>query len=329
MQAAPTWAMSPKDWGAVTAYTAELTDKIVSIIGEAVSNLALARLGFGTTWASFGVHRRMPGGRTWGPNYAGPADHDVPVLRVESPDGKLRAVLFGYACHNSSLGIYRFHGDYAGSAQKWLEERYPGAVALFMMGCGGDVKPYPNGSQDLTESYGVMLGAAVDACMKKPLKPVNGSIRAVFDTVPLTFAPPPGREQLQERLKTGRPLMKRHAEAMLKILDRDGRLPSTYPYPLQAWRFGKDLTLVAMAGEVVSEYALRLKKEAGPEPLWIAAYSNDVFAYIPSRRILDEGGYEAGVSSMEFYLQPGPWTDSVEETVIGKVHEIVKRVRGE
>ena len=328
MHAAPTWAMTPQDRDAVAVYTAELKDKLVAVIGEAIANLAPARLRFGKTTASFGVHRRMPGGIQWGPNYAGPADHDVPVLRIEAPDGTLRAVAFGYACHNSSIGIYKFHGDYAGSAQKWLEDRHPGAVALFVMGCGGDVKPYPNESVELTESYGAVLGATVDARMRKELKPVGGGLTTAFQTVSLQFAAPPTREQLNERLRTGTPILKRHAETMLKILDRDGRLPASYPYPVQAWQFGNDLTLVAMGGEVVSEYALRLKKELGGDDLWLAGYSNDVFAYIPSLRILQEGGYEAGVSSMEFYLQPGPWAPSIEETVISAVHDAVKRVRG-
>jgi hypothetical protein len=327
MEAAPSWAMKSEDLQAIEVYTKELKEKLVALIGEAIANQAPARVSFGKTGASFGIHRRMPGGKIWGPNYAGPADRDVPVLRVEGESGKVRAVAFGYACHPSTLGINQFHGDYAGSAQKWLEERYPGAVALFVMGCGGDVKPYPNQSIELADSYGAMLGAAVHTLMSKPLSPISGLMTTAFETVALDFAEPPTRAQLNERLKTGNSLMKRHAEVMLKTLDRGDRLPTKYSYPVQAWQFGKDFTFIAMGGEVVSEYALRLKKELGDGNLWIAGYSNDVFAYIPSRRILEEGGYEAGVSSMEFYLKPGPWTLSVEETVVSKVHEVVKRVR--
>jgi len=87
-------------------------------------------------------------------------------------------------------------------------------------------------------------------------------------------------------------------------------LPDSYAYPLQVWQFGRNVTLIAMAGEVVSEYALRLRSELGGGRLWVAAYSNDVFACIPSRRIIEEGGYEAGASSLEFYVQPGPWKPS-------------------
>jgi len=329
MAAAPGYNMTAKDWEDVGVYTRELEDKLVAVIGSALEHMGPVELSFGNTVASFGVHRRMPGAKTWGPNYAGPADHDVPVLRVEGADGSLRAVVFGYGCHNSTLSLYKFHGDYAGSAQKWLEDRHPGAVALFVMGCGGDVKPYPNGTLELVDSYGAMLGAAVEERFGKKMQPVGGELKTRFETVRLKFGVPLTREQLNQRLQTGNPIFRRHAEAMLKILDRDGHLPADYPYPLQAWQFGNDLTLVAMGGEVVSEYALRLKQELGPERLWLAAYSNDEFAYIPSLRMLKEGGYEAGESSMEFYLQPGPWAPSVEETVVGAVHAIVKRVRGQ
>jgi hypothetical protein len=327
MQAAPAWAMTAADREAVAAYTEDLKEKLVAVIGKAIADLAPARVAFGKTTASFGVHRRMPGGRVWGPNYNGPADHDVPIFRIEAPDGKLRAVAFGYACHPSTLGIYRFHGDYAGSAQKWLEDRHAGAVALFVMGCGGDVKPYPNQTIELADAYGAMLAAAVDAQMSRDMRPIGGKLTAAYDTVALPFAPPPTRTELEERLKTGTPLLQRHAASMLQLLDRGGRPRATYPYPVEAWQFGRDLTLVAMGGEVVSEYALRFKQEFGADNLWTAAYSNDVFGYIPSRRILEEGGYEAGAGSMEFYMQPGPWAPSVEDTVVAKVREMVARVR--
>ncbi len=91
-------------------------------------------------------------------------------------------------------------------------------------------------------------------------------------------------------------------------------------------QFGKDLTLVALGGEVLVDYALRLKRELGADKLWVVAYANDVFAYIASRRVLGEGGYEAE-TSMIYYGQPGPWAPAVEDTLVTKVHQLVKKVR--
>jgi hypothetical protein len=115
---------------------------------------------------------------------------------------------------------------------------------------------------------------------------------------------------------------------MLKTLDRSGHLPAEYPYPLEIWQFGQDLTLVALGGEVVVDYDLRLKRELGAEKLWVAAYCNDVFSYIPSLRVLKEGGYEGG-GAMVYYGQPGPFAPTIEETIIGKVHDLIRQVRSE
>jgi neutral ceramidase len=115
----------------------------------------------------------------------------------------------------------------------------------------------------------------------------------------------------------------RHAKLLLATIDRDGKLPDQYPYPLQVWRFGKDLTLIVMGGEVVVDYALRFKARYGWETTWVAGYSNDVFAYIPSLRILNEGGYE-GADAMIPYGQPGPFRPTVEEIVAEKVDDLMR-----
>ena len=86
-----------------------------------------------------------------------------------------------------------------------------------------------------------------------------------------------------------------------------------------------DFTFIAMSGEVAVDYALRLKRELGSEGLWIAAYCNDVMAYIPSVRILNEGGYEPDFSMM-YYDLPGFWNPALEETIIRKVHELTRQV---
>ena len=61
---------------------------------------------------------------------------------------------------------------------------------------------------------------------------------------------------------------------------------------MAVWQFGEDLTLVALAGEVVVDYVALIERVLGPTKLWVSAYSNDVFGYLPSARLLAEGGYE-------------------------------------
>jgi hypothetical protein len=109
------------------------------------------------------------------------------------------------------------------------------------------------------------------------------------------------------------------------MFNQKGNLEHEYPYyPVQAWRLGDQLIWIALGGEVVVDYDFRLKKELGQRRLlWVTAYANDVMAYIPSKRVLDEGGYEANFSMMNYGL-PGKWAPGIEEKIIGKVHELVR-----
>lgn len=319
--------MTAEHWADVDEYTRELQDQLVRLIGRAVEGLAPARLRFEQTRAGFAVNRRRKTATGYGGgnnNWEGPVDHDVPVLRVEDAAGELRAIAFGYACHNTAIrgDFYEFHGGWAGSAQRRLEEEHPGVTALFVMGCGADANPYPRGN-DLPDVHGDALAAMIEQAFERPFREVRGRLRTAYEEFPLAFAAPPSRAKLEAMFSGDNPYHRYHAREMLKVLDRDGRLPAEYPYPAQVWKLGDDLTLIALAGEVVADYSLRLKRELGADKLWVAGYSNDVFAYIPSRRVLEEGGYEAS-GAMIYYLQPGPFTPSVEETIIRKVHALLK-----
>ena len=246
-------------------------------------------------------------------------------------------MLFGYACHCTTLDFYKFCGDYAGFAQEYIEQEHPGAAAMFIAGCGGDQNPYPRRGPRTLEycmEHGRALANGVETALAPRPRPVAGPIRATLDTVTLEFAEPPSPEQLKEQAKSANKYERRHAETLLKELEQTGKIGTTYPYLVQVIQFGDDLTMIALAGEVVVDYSLRLKAElarsssdgqAGP-PVWVAAYCNDVFGYLPSLRVLQEGGYEAG-DMMVYTPLPGPFAPSVEKLVVDKVHQLVAKVR--
>ena len=312
-------------------YADALQEKLLKLIGQAIEDLAPAQLSYSHARAGFAMNRRekIEQGYRISPNPDGPVDHDVPVLRVDTPDGKLRAVLFGYACHCTTLSFYQFCGDYAGFAQQYIEEAYPGTTALFVAGCGGDQNPYPRGGPrtlDYCMQHGRALANGVEAALTPRARPVRGPVRAVLDTVTLDFAEPPSREQLEEQLKSDNKYERRHAQTLLDELEQAGKIRTTYPYLVQVIEFGDDLTMIALAGEVVVDYSLRIKAELSGRPVWVAAYCNDVFGYLPSVRVLQEGGYEAG-GAMLYTPLPGPFAPSVEKRVVDKVHELVRKVR--
>ncbi len=315
----------------IEPYTAKVKDWMIDAIVRALDDLKPARVAFGTSTARFAVNRRKPTpkGVENAANPEGPVDHDVPVLRVETPDGKLRAVAFGYACHNTTLQFYQWCGDYAGFAQKYLEEKHPGATALFWMGCGGDANPLPRSKVELCKKYGRELADAVEGAIIGRMTTITDDSAAKYATISLPLDKLPGRERWEAERQSKQYAVRKRAERFLKLLDDGGKIDDHYRYyPVQAWRLG-ELTWVAMGGEVVVDYDLRLKRELGREgPLWIAGYANDVMAYIPSLRVLKEGGYEAD-SSMIYYGMPTKWGPTIEEKIVAKVHELVKGVRSD
>jgi neutral ceramidase len=318
------WDLPPGAEKTMRDYTAKLTGDLVAVAGKALADLSPAQLSFGFGEAGFAVNRRQPSptGVRIGVNQAGPVDHQVPVIKVVAPDGRVRAILFGYACHNTTLTgeFYQLSGDYAGVAEAQLENEYPGATALFLALTGGDQNPNPRSTAELAEQHGRALATEVRRVLAGELRPLHAPVRAAWVVTRLPFAP-------QQRSTYEADLADPKASAALrhrarKMLDAPVR---DVAYPVQAIRFGTDLTLMALGGEVVVDYALRAKREYPGEALVVAGYSNSVMCYIPSERVLREGGYEA-VDNMIYYGQPGPFAAGVEERVFEAIQRVMKRV---
>lgn len=313
----------------IEAYSRKLADDLTAVIGAALGDLRPARLWYGHGSLAFAVNRREPTakGMKIGVNPNGPTDPEMPLLKVTAPDGSLRAVLFGYACHNTTLGgdFYRISGDYAGFAQIAFEKAHPGVTGMFLMLCGADQNPNPRGTLELAEKHGQEMAAEVGRVLSGPFRRVGAPVRAAFQTIELPLAPHT-RETFTARLQDRNPYVARNARLMLEAYDQ-GRPLRRVPFPVQAVRFGKDLTLIALGGEVVVDYALRSKREFGAnkEPLVVLGYSNEVMCYIPTRRVVREGGYEA-VDSMYYYGMPGPFSEDVEEDLFAGIRGVLKRV---
>jgi neutral ceramidase len=322
--------LSGKDAEAVDRYSRLLVARCVEAANEALAKLEPVRVSFGRGKATFAINRRVfrPTGVAFGANPDGPVDHQVPVLRLDDAAGKVRAIVFGYACHCTTLGgdHYRLGGDWAGYAQEYLERANPGATALFVTGCAGDANPEPRGKLEFARQHGLEIAGAVSRVLTGPRTPVQGRLAAVFERVDLPLATPPTKEEYRKRLEDNNVFVRRHARRQLDLLERGEQLPSSQPCPVQVWQFGKALTLVALGGEVVVDYGLRLKRELKDANLWVAAYANDVFAYVPSARILLEGGYEADFNLI-YYGLPTRFRNDVEEILIKAVLAQVKKVR--
>ena len=152
---------------------------------------------------------------------------------------------------------------------------------------------------------------------------VEGNLDTRYAEIRLSFDTLPTHDELVGQSQSTDKFIASRGRLLLAQVDRGQPLAAVYPYPIQLWRLGSGLSWLMLGGEVVVDYSLRLKKELGAGRTWVTAYTNDVMAYIPSKRVLSEGGYEGG-GAMVYYGLPSPWSADVEETIVSGVHALCR-----
>jgi neutral ceramidase len=312
----------------IREYTQRLIGDLTSVVAAALGDLKPADIAFGTGEAKFASNRRLraPDGSVRNAqNPEGPVDHSVPVLRITGEKGETRAVLFGYACHNTTLTAehHKISGDYAGFAQAALEERLGGATALFLELCAGDQNPYPRSTEELAVQHGSSLANAVKSVLDSKLQPVKGEVAAALQWRELALQPHT-REDFEKMLSDKDPIRVRFAKEHLRAYD-ERRPMRSVQLPVQAVRIGKDTIIVALGGEPVVAYALQTKAAHPKLRLIVAGYSNDVLGYVPTAKMLDEGGYEP-ISSSMYYGLAATFTKNVESDVLETIRSVIARV---
>jgi len=328
------YPLDEKQLALIQEYTQKLQATVVKTVGEAIQRLGPATLSTGQGTVGFAANRRHNTEkdvqilRQQGKPPRGPSDHAVPVLAVRTIDGRLSAIVFLYACHNTTLADYEWSGDYAGFAQIALEQKHSDAQAMFIIGCGADQNPMPRRSTELCRQHGVALAAAVEDVLAKPMESLEPALHTGFELVKLPFQAEPAVEALKaQATKPG--YVGRYARRMLKQLAEaraaGQALPKFYPYPVQLWQLGRQQLWIALGGEVVVDYALSFKARFGPTT-WVIGYANDVMAYIPSARVWKEGGYESGAFNV-YGLPADRWAPDIEQRITQAVQGLVDKAR--
>ena len=196
---------------------------------------------------------------------------------------------------------------------------------MFFQGCGSDQSAVPRGTVALCQALGEELAGAVDAALAGPMRPVSPSFRAAFEFISLDFGAQPTKAEL-ETIGQGTDYRARWARRLSAELAAGKVFERGYPeYPVQVWRLGTNQLWIALGGEVCVDYALRFKREFGPST-WVTGYANDVMAYIPSRRLWEEGGYQAGAFDV-YGLPANRWCPDIEDRIAGAVERLVKQVQ--
>lgn len=324
------YEFTPEEAAVKDRYTAMVYAKYEEVIGAAIANLVPAELAFEQGLAGVAVNRR----RSRGPEsraLGGQVDQDVPVITVKAGND-LKAIVFGYSCHTTALGGLSINGDYAGFAQLELEKSFPGSVAMFVQNCGGDANPLPRirgkdvEATELASMYGKVLAEAVRQVIANKMPPLNGPIRAAMGETELSLQPGIPLEELKQRLPNLSGMPKREFEHFIRQYETLGSPPDRVKYPVQVWRIGTDFQFIALTGETVVDYSLKFKAAYGWNTTWVCGYNNDLTSYVPSLRVLKEGGYE-GVTGMFEYGHRAPYTETVEELITSKVGELMKAAK--
>ena len=300
----------------IERYTAELAKKVGYVIGAAVNARKPATVEYALGSVPFAANRRTKGG---------PVDHDLPLLAVKSAkDGKLIALWTSYACHAVTLRDNKISGDWPGYAAEQVQRRHPGSICLLSIGCGADSNPSTTvvgAQEDAARDQGAQVADEVDRLLKTPMRPITASLTVKEANITLPLAKLPTKEEWEERAKR-RDAIGFHARYMLEKLAKGETLTTEIKYPICTWTFGDQLAMVFLPGEVVVDYSHRLKDELDRSRLWINAYSNDSPGYVPSERILKEGGYEGG-GAMTYYGIPGPYAPGLENKIVATVEGLL------
>lgn len=330
----------PQNYAARLGGVAEkLVGAIVQAIGLALERLELARLFVRKTAVGFAHNRRRHGIIAGSPSKEDMVDHDVPILDCVSESGKRIAVVFGYACHNTTIPPEdgRYCGDWSGFAREQIERSFPRATALFLPGAGADQDAEPAGSIELSHRHGQEMANAVKLAVDKPGLEVTGSIYTTRADVALPLNPTTP-ESISAMLASNDPPQVTKAKFLQNALERGEALITEYSAPVQVVRLGNELLLVALGGEPVVDWSHNIKRQLqGVDPLsvaasramvWVAGYCNDMFGYLPTHRVQAEGGYEGGRANLWSWI-PAPFTEDVEERIGRAVRQLVEQVQAE
>ncbi|MFV0606793.1 MAG: neutral/alkaline non-lysosomal ceramidase N-terminal domain-containing protein [Niabella sp.] len=309
----------------INQYVSYLIEKLEEVAIAALNNRSPALISWGQGSVGFSFNRR---------GLTDALDHSMPMMKITDLSGNLKAVFLSYACHAVVLGskVNKYHGDWVGDAQRIIEERHPGAMALVAVGCAGDINPQrpkeSNYSNDallkLSKKYGEDIANEADRLLSSNLQPLYNTPSIRFQKINLPLEAIPPLTQLGQIASKDITVKGYQARLTLNRIARNEKIMQHIPYPVQVWKFGKKLNIIFLGGEVVTDYALRLKKELGANTNWIVAYANDVPCYIGSKRVIRAGNYE-GEASMYYYDKPAKLKEEVEDLIIETVHQLIKK----
>jgi hypothetical protein len=265
------------------------------------------------------------------PNPEGSFDGHTPLISIKRESHPRQILMVGYASHVTGSGAMgKWSPGYPGAMRNYLSNILPDTKAVFIQGCGGDAKiTYKDAetgkvifSADTIHSReaGEKLAKAVLAHIKsQKMTPVDNKLVCSLATGQLSY----GKRWTQEEIENqaygdNKSYLRWSARQALVYPNRS----KSFRYDAQVWKLGNQLTLFSMEGEVCSPWGNVLRSMATTKQAMVAGYANNTTCYIPTGKMIDEGGYEP-FRSQKFRL-PGPFTKKIDEEIKGIVAKALK-----
>ncbi|MCM8804576.1 MAG: neutral/alkaline non-lysosomal ceramidase N-terminal domain-containing protein [Candidatus Omnitrophica bacterium] len=330
----------------IPEYVSILKRKIIGCIIHCLNDEEEGVIKFGKGRVNIGIvnrRKRTEEGIKMLPNFDGPVDEELSVIKIERKDKSPKVIFFNYSCHPTTLSadIYEISADYPGVAQREIENFYKGTVAMFSNGCCGDVRPaiidentgrFKGGSFEDIERMGKILFSKVVEIIEKAeeikgLK-VNG-ISKFFDFKFEEKLIPKDEKELEKicdyyKKKFFIEIPKKWLKLMREKIRKKEEFPKTKKGELQVIRIG-EVVILGIPGEVMVEIGLKLKEKEENRKLIICGYSNGIVGYIPTTEATEQGGYESLCFLFSFTNMPAPFKRNTEEELINTLLELINK----
>jgi neutral ceramidase len=309
-------------------YLERLERRILELVDEAIANLSPASVSFCDCQVSIGVNRRKQaadGSTQMLPNPEGSYDRHTPVIRIVRSGSPRQVLLVAHGCHPTSSGpLEEWSADYPGMMRKTLESKLEDCRVAFLQGCGGNVKVAASGatekevvfaaSLEQSAAAGVKLAEAVEGVLSgEKLTVLSSHLVTTMVRGHLSLQPQVPRSEITKQAYEGDP--RNHLTWWARQTLAYSNDYREFPYVVQLWKLG-ELSLFALEGEVVTEWGPRVRAMANTPHAMVVGYANHVGGYIPTREIIEQGGYEGFLSHKAYFL-PAPFAPEMEGELEG------------
>lgn len=336
------WYYSPPD----SLYLQNLEKKIVAAALEAKQSAEEATIWAAETRTAVPLSRRKPladGTIAFAPNPRGTVDDFLPFVLFKNRGGRPISLLFSVSCHPSTIKgdelAFLISADFPGAAAAEIDRLLGTTAAFFLQGAGGDAKAsvigrgleeWRGGTWDDVGALGRMIASEIQGAISGGLRKIEPGLRTALVEINLPLAPPPTREAVvsiledpasaAENAPVERRVRRMWAAEQLALLDRGYGLRTEAPVLVQGIRLGPGLRIIGVEGELVAELGLLIRDFYGGGITFPLGYSNGAQMYLPTSRMIKEGGYE--VESFWEYRQPAPLSEGIEQHILAALEEL-------